>query len=326
MQSKVAGKVGQHFLAWISSDALLQTTASTLLAATVYLGHSYYNFPLSEGVTFTPHLLTGGILGLLLVARVFLSVMRKNEGLAQVAAFAGLCRSLAVLSCSVAETLTISAAGESENKAVKRFRYELVRLLNLCFYCYTLMLQGLKLAVPPTSLRSPDGKQEAEVLANVENPTVMVAKLVSSLIEQQRAAKRISSEQAAAFQGKVCELVTTYHETLALALAPPPLALTSFAYFFTATWAYSAGAMLAVTELSNNTYYTSAGLILTVGYTAFISLFVFGLYEAGSTDPLKAVTALSALEDITSSLSDDLSSLVDDDAVPVFIPKAKEMI
>ena len=84
--------------------------------------------------------------------------------------------------------------------------------------------------------------------------------------------------------------------------------------------------MLAVTELSNNTYYTSAGLILTVGYTAFISLFVFGLYEAGSTDPLKAVTALSALEDITSSLSDDLSSLVDDDAVPVFIPKAKEMI
>lgn len=327
-KAKMAGKAGRHLFAWLSMDVVLQTVASTLVSATVYLAHSYYSFPLSDGVTSTPHMLTGAVLGVLLVSRVVVGVMRKNEGVAQVANYAGICRSLAVLSCSVSETLTISAAAETENKAVKRFRYELVRLLNLSFYCYTLMLQGMKLAVPPTSLRSADGKQEAEVLANVENPAVMASKLISSLIEQQRAAKRISSEQAAAFQGKVCELVSAYHDTLALALAPPPIALTSFAFFFTAAWAYSAGAVLAVTELSSNEYSTGFGLLLTVAYSCFISLFVFGLYEAGNVAeaPLKAVADLSALEDMTTGLSDDLASLVDDDAVPVFIPKAKEMI
>jgi len=202
-----------------------------------------------------------------------------------------------------------------------------VRLLNLSFYCYTLMLQGMKLAVPPTSLRADDGKQEAEILATVENPAVMTSKLIVSLVEQQRAAKRISSEQAAAYQAKVCELVGCYHSTLALALAPPPIALTSFAFFFTAAWAYSAGAVLAVTELCSNEYSTGFGLLLTVAYSSFISLFVFGLYEAGNVAeaPLKAVADLSALDELTTSLSDDLASLVDD-AVPVFIPKAKEMV
>ena len=37
--------------AWVSMDVVLQTVASTLVSATVYLGHSYYSFPLSDGVT-----------------------------------------------------------------------------------------------------------------------------------------------------------------------------------------------------------------------------------------------------------------------------------
>ena len=80
-----------------------------------------------------------------------------------------------MLSVSVGETLTISAAAEVEKKATSRFRYELVRLLNMSFFCYTLMLQGMKLAVPPTSLRATeDTKLESEILSAVENPTVSI--------------------------------------------------------------------------------------------------------------------------------------------------------
>jgi hypothetical protein len=57
-----------------------------------------------------------------------------------------------MLSCNVSETLTISAGADLEKKATAKFRYELVRLLNLAFYSYTLMLKGLKMVTPPASL------------------------------------------------------------------------------------------------------------------------------------------------------------------------------
>lgn len=320
----MAGKAGRHLFAWLSMDVVLQTVASTLVSATVYLAHSYYSFPLSDGVTSTPHMLTGAVLGVLLVSRVVVGVMRKNEGVAQVANYAGICRSLAVLSCSVSETLTISAAAETENKAVKRFRYELVRLLNLSFYCYTLMLQGMKLAVPPTSLRSADGKQEAEVLANVENPAVMASKLISSLIEQQRAAKRISNECCAVLMEKVSDLIGAYHAALGVQLSPSPTSTTSFTLFFTIAWAYTLGPIVAVVELGENVgLYPNTGLMLTVFYTFLLALFFFGLYEAGKAveAPLKAVVLTLAVEEMCWSLSDDLASLVDDADVPVFLPR-----
>lgn len=322
-KAKIATKVNGKLLAWLSLDMLLQTAASTLLSATVYLGHTYMEFPLSEGVNGRPHMITGLILGMLLVARVVIGVTRKYEGVAQVMAFLKGCRTLAVLSCSVAETLTISAAAEVEKKAVQRFRYELGRQLNLAFYCYSLMLQGLKLAVPPTSLRSTDGKQEAEILAAVENPAIMVTKNIAALVEQQRVAKRVSNEQSAVLMSKIADLVETYHASLSMTLAPPPVYLTSFTYFFTAAWAYTAGITLAVIELGDNTFYVGTGLVITVCYTAFISLFVFGLYEAGSIAeaPMQSVTALLDSDHLLASLSDDLSSLIGD-SVPVFLPKA----
>jgi hypothetical protein len=65
------------------------------------------------------------------------------------------------------------------------------------------------------------------------------------------------------------------------------------------------------------------GLALTIGYTAVLSIFYFGLYEAGKTTeaPLKAVMAMIPMDEIGYVLSDDLSSLVDDDDVPVFLPR-----
>ena len=52
------------------------------------------------------------------------------------------------------------AGAEIEKKAVTKYRFELVRLLNLAFYCYSLMLQGMRLAVPPTSC-APRGSSAA---------------------------------------------------------------------------------------------------------------------------------------------------------------------
>ena len=37
----------------------------------------------------------------------------------------------------------------------------------------------------------------------------------------------------------------------AIALAPPPVSLTSFTYFFTTAWAYTAGVTLALSELDS---------------------------------------------------------------------------
>ena len=90
---------------------------------------------------------------------------------------------LQVIPVAAAFVLTVSAGAEIEKKAVTRFRYELVRLLNLAFYCYTLMLQGKKPSMVPSSLRFGN---EGEVLASVESPAVYVCKLISNLLEQQR--------------------------------------------------------------------------------------------------------------------------------------------
>lgn len=70
----------------------------------------------------------------------------------QVISFASGLRTVAMLSCNVSEKLTISAGADLEKKATAKFRYELVRLLNLAFYSYTLMLKGFKLVTPPASL------------------------------------------------------------------------------------------------------------------------------------------------------------------------------
>ena len=65
-------RAAKHSLAWLSSEMLCQSAAATLLACAVYVAHGTINFPLSDGVGPTGHLLTGTILGLLLAPLVAL--------------------------------------------------------------------------------------------------------------------------------------------------------------------------------------------------------------------------------------------------------------
>ena len=324
VKEKMSSKASKQSLSFVSVEMLCQSALATVIAAVVYISHSYVKFPVTEGVLRVIHLLTGLILGILLTARIVLGVYMTMTATSYVYAFTKSCRSLAVLSTSVTETLTVSAGAEIEKKAVAKFRFELVRLLNLAFYCYSLMLQGLRLAVPPTSLRATESSSlEGELLSAVDNPTVMVTKMISSILEQQRAAKRISNEQVSVLMGKVGDMIDAYHGSLALLLSPAPISLTAFTYFFTAAWVYFSAAALAVIELGDNGEFKTVGLGLTVTYTAFLSLFIFGLYEAGNVveNPLKALMALLATDDMSHSLSHDLASLIDDESVPVFLPR-----
>jgi hypothetical protein len=320
-KEKMSKKAKKHFLNFVSSEMMCQSAMSTAFAAFVYAGHATFQFPVTGDVLKMVHIVTGIILGILLTTRIVLGVHLTMTGTSHMYAFTKSCRTLAVLSTSVQETLTVSAGAEIEKKAISKFRIELVRLLNLAFYCYTLMLQGMRLAVPPTPLRAGEAaKTKDEVLTSTDNPTVMVAKAILSLLEQQRVAKRISNEQVSLLMSKVAELLDTYHASLALLLSPAPVSLTSFAYFFTAGWSYYTGAALAVLELSNGDA-SAFGLGLTLVYTGFLSLFMYGLFEAGNVleVPLEAVMALIVAEDMSASLSSDLAALVDDSAVPVLV-------
>ena len=322
-QAKMSTKASKQFLAFISPDMMVQTVIATSISAAVYVGHSYVQFPITEGVARMVHIVTGLLLGILLTARVILGVYMTFTATRQVYAFTNACRSIAVLSTAVNETLTVSAGAELEKKAVSKFRYELVRLLNLSFYCYTLMLQGMRLAVPPSTLRTVSGNAEDELLATCPNPTVMVARLISALFEQQRAAKRITSEQVGVLMGKTGELIEAYHSSLSMLLSPSPISLTAFVYFFTAAWVYFSAAALAVIELGDSKAFHGFGLWMTVCYSGFLSLFMFGLYEAGNVveAPLKALMSLLASDAMAQTLSEDLSCLVDDETVPIMFPK-----
>jgi hypothetical protein len=289
------------------------------------VAHSVVNFPISSGAFLFGHTLLGGVLGVLLVARIIMGLLRVQEAAAHVQTFNKTCRTIAVLSSFVGETLTVSAGAEIEKKATGKFRFELVRLLNLAFYSYQCMLSGMKMGLPPASLRAAEGsKIETELLSAVESPTVMVCKMLANLLEQQRAAKRISNECCAVLMEKVSDLIGAYHAALGVQLSPSPTSTTSFTLFFTIAWAYTLGPIVAVVELGENVgLYPNTGLMLTVFYTFLLALFFFGLYEAGKAveAPLKAVVLTLAVEEMCWSLSDDLASLVDDADVPVFLPR-----
>ena len=324
-KTKMEAMANRFALHWVTAEALWSTAVATGISAIVYAAHWHLDLEMTVGVFGSAaHTLTGVVLGMLLVSRVVLGIIYVHNLGACVQDFHSRCRIVAVLSCTVSDTLTISAGAENEKKAATRFRFELVRLLNLSFYCYDLMLQGMKLAVPPTSLRAPEGSElEGEVLSAVEHPTAMVCKLLAELLEQQRAAKRISNEVAAMLMSKLAEMLEAYHSSLSYVMAPSPVALTSFTTFFVTAWAYSAGALIALMEREQGDaagYSGSYGLTCTMAYTAVLSLFIFGLYEAGKVveAPVKALKALTTTEEMMASLSDDLASLVSDPAVPIF--------
>jgi len=326
--SKVSSLSAKASLSWLSIEVLLQSVVASALSGCVYVGYHYIRGG-APAIGINIHLVTGVVLGMLLVTRVSIGLSAVSEAVTKVQAFNKTCRTLAVLSSYVGETLTISAGAELEKKAVANFRYELVRLLNLAVFSYQLMLKGLKMTIPPASLRPAGGsKMEVEILASCSNPTVMVVKWITGLIEQQRQAHRISNEQVAAMMGKVDDLVDAYHGTLSLTLAPSTATLNSFSKFFVVVWVYTASPVLALKELADNSggVFDAAGFVLALAYTFGCALFFFGLYEAGTImeKPVAAVTQLLPLDDLKYSLSSDLTDLVDDpeDTVPVFLSES----
>lgn len=160
--SKISHMSAKVSLSWLSLPVLLHAFLATLLSAVVFLGyHTIAGTP--PLIAIEIHRVTGFILGVLLVARICVGTAAVSDAAAKVQAFNKACRTLAVLSSYVGETLTISAGAEVEKKAVAKFRFELVRLLNLAVYTYHLMLKGYKMSLPPQSLRVQGSKMETEV-------------------------------------------------------------------------------------------------------------------------------------------------------------------
>ena len=303
-QEKMNAAASKVTLSWVSPEMAFHAAASTGLAAFVYISHSVIAFPVSSGVFLTVHMLLGVVLGIMLVVRIVLGYNRTVEASKQVQDFNKSCRQLAVLATFVGETLTVSAGAEIEKKATQNFKYEVVRLLNMASYCFQLMLNGMKLVMPPSSLKAEGSSNESQILSAVENPTVMVCKMMASLLEQQRAAKRISNEQTGVLTSKITDLIDTYHNALALMLAPTPTAFSSLTFFFTLAFAYTVGPVIAINELGDNAQFASFGLMLTVSYTCVLSLFFFGLHEAGKTIEVPAAAAPRMPSLPTSSYSD----------------------
>ncbi|EOD23248.1 hypothetical protein EMIHUDRAFT_444211 [Emiliania huxleyi CCMP1516] len=266
------------------------------------------------------------VLGVILVARIVNGSQQATSAAGSVIAFASTLRTVAMLSCNVSETLTINAGADHEKKATTKFRYELVRLLNLSFYCYTLMLKGLKLVTPPASLIPLEGGvMEAEVLSVVSCPTAMVCKWITSLLEEQRQAARITDQQVSVMTTELIKLMKVYQDTHGLQFTPMPAMLNGFSYFFVVVWVYSMAPVIAMMEMHDNGDLNNEGFGLGLAFSFFLALFYFGLYEAGKIieQPLAGVVDLLPIDEMGHTLSDDLSNLVDDpnDEVPVFLPR-----
>jgi predicted membrane chloride channel (bestrophin family) len=319
-KDKAFSMTAKAALSWVSPWVLLHSVAATGLAALVY---AFYNAVFGSDppiIGVDSHKVIGIVLGALLCVRISVGVHEVAVATQAIESFNKACRSMVVLSCHLTETLTIQAGAELEKKAVAKFRYELVRLLNLSIFSYHLMLKGEKMTAPPKIM---EGKQnEAETLLTTSNPTIMCAKWVSTLLEQQRQANRISDSSTAVMMTKVDDLITAYHLSLAQQLAPGPATLNSFAKLFVLVYVYTACPVIAMKELKDTD--TGLGpLIIALANSFFSALFFLGMYEAGKLmeSPIKAVIATLPLDDLKFSLSEDLSDLVDDpdDSVPVFL-------
>ena len=122
-------------LSWASQTVVLHAIATSVLTAVLFLGMprwpGIFGSPTAEAskASFFAHGVIGIVLGMLLVARVVLGSMRLSEAAANVTAFNKSLRTIAVLSNTVSDALTISAGAELEKKATAKFRYELVRPL-----------------------------------------------------------------------------------------------------------------------------------------------------------------------------------------------------
>jgi len=328
-KSAIASLSAEVSLKWVSSEVLVHAVLSTAFSCAVFTTYSAVKSESEPTITMMPHMILGIVLGLLLVSRVVVGAGKAAEVLDQILAFNKSLRTIAVYSTYVNETLTMSSGAELEKKAVANFRYELVRLLNLCNFCYTLTLKGLKVDEPPESLRPVGGSNlEGKVLSSVGSPTLMVCKWIAHLLDQQKGAGRITGEQVASTQAELSSLMDVYHKTRGTQLAPMPASLSSFTKFFVVLWVYTACPVIAIAELhGNGVEFNTPGTAVTAVMSFMVSLFYFGLYEAGKLmeTPVETTVSLIPLEGLSYTLSDDLTNLTDDpdQAVPVFFSPAE---
>jgi len=308
---------------WLSLEALGHTLLATLLAGAVNIATAGTDFNQSATITLLPHAVTGVVLGLMLTTRILLGSSRAFEAGALLPKFCQSCRTMAVLATHVSETLTIPAGAAMEKAATAGFRYELVRHLNLAWYLFKAMLMDVKVNEAPLALRA-QKSSEAQVHRSVKNPTIVVVKMISKLLDKQLAADRISASNVALFNSELAKLIETYHAAQSMQLSPPSVALEGFTKFFTVVWVYTVCPIVSLTELSHGSKSTSAGFVMALCYSFVLGLFFFGLFEAGKlvVKPVKAIMAVTDLEEMTATLSDDLANLVDDPdgEVPVFLP------
>ena len=143
----------------------------------------------------------------------------------------------------------------------------------------------------------------------MSNPTIHVCKSIAGLVEQQLAAGRIKAEQVGTFMDEVRNLIETYHTSNGLLLSPVSVSLSSFSYFFTIVrrrdraqcvprvharggrrrlaspaqvWIYTSAPLIATSEFGEvRSLGESSGFIFAMAYSFVLSLFMFGLYEAG---------------------------------------------
>jgi hypothetical protein len=275
------------------------------------------------------HVVIGIVLGFVLAGRIFIGSMRAYQAADCKSAFCKECRTVALLATTVSETLTISAGAEQEKKATAEFRHELVRYLNLSWYLYKAMLMDVKVLKPPTALKKKaGGTLEMQVLSTVKNPTLMVVKYMSKLVQQQLSAGRIAAPNVPLFWSSFGKLVEVYHQTQSLQLSAPSVALEGFCKFFTFVWVYTMCPILAVSMEVDNVDGDAAsavgGFIPTIIGCFVLGLFFFGLLDAGKLveKPVTAMVAVSDIEASTVNLSEDLANLIDDPdgEVPVFLP------
>lgn len=307
---------------WITFEVISHSIAATIVCGGIYVADEYYGAD-TPTATIVPHQITGFVLGLLLLCRVVMGSVRAYTAGSLLTTFCKHCRTISLFSTYVTETLTVSAGAELEQKAVAAFRYDLVRLLNLAWLYYKAMLTDTKLQKPPAALVPKGSLVEAQVLSSVKNPTVIVAKLITNLLEKQFTAQRLRAEQVSLFSSEIADMITTYHASQSLSIAPPSVALEGFTKVFVVIWVYTLCPIIAITELrANPAGDNTAGFVLSLFYTFLIALFYFGLFEAGKlvAKPFKAALAVVDLTELTSTLSDDLANLVDDGEVPVFLP------
>ena len=98
--------------------------------AVFLLCSQYITHPQEPVVSAMPHLVIGLLLGLLLVLRVVIGVIKAGEVMHLFSSYNKSLRTIAIFATYVNETLVASTGAELEKKSVAKFRYELDRLLN----------------------------------------------------------------------------------------------------------------------------------------------------------------------------------------------------